>query len=77
MSWRNLSHDGGRKEEVKQKKILFLSCVWRVYGSDRFLELLKSQDPEELFVSQGHVFEEGTCIKADCLLYGKTIQVVW
>lgn len=61
----------------KTKKIVFLSCFWRNYGSGRFLEFLKTQDPEELFVSQEDVFEEGTCIKADWLVWGETIQTVW
>lgn len=58
------------------KKILFLSCFWRNYGSGRFLDFLETQDPEELFVSQEDVFEEGTCIKTDWLVWGETIQVV-
>lgn len=72
-----LFHDGGREEGVKQKKILFRSCFWRIYGSDRFLEFLKSRDSEEIFVSQEDVFEEGTCIKTDWLVWGETRQGMW
>lgn len=61
----------------RTKKFIFLSCFWRIYGSDRFLGFLKSQDPEELFVSWEDVFVEGTFIKAGWLVWGVTIQVVW
>lgn len=61
----------------RTKKFIFLSCFWRIYGSDRFLGFLKSQDPEELFVSREDVFVEGTFIKAGWLVWGVTIQVVW
>lgn len=62
---------------MKQKRFFSFLVFWIIYGSDRFLECLKSQDPEEIFVSQEDVFEEGTWIEADWIIWGETMQGVW
>lgn len=41
------------------------------------MEMVGFGVPEEQFVSQEDVSEEGTCIKADWLVWGETILAVW
>lgn len=62
---------------MKQKRFFSFLVFWIIYGSDRFFEFLKSQDPEEIFVSQEDVFEEGTWIEADWIIWGEMMQGVW